>query len=314
MVDTFNWKIELMEGGIMGMGTFGFKTNVMVAKESDSFKDRAQRTVPYLTVPSIAKEIERVQKLGAAVHKEPQKIPGMGEWAYIKVPGDVVVGLWSNAPEWKPPPRVETKGKYDEFTMNFFEIATATPKETSEFLKQAYNWDLGFSEDYHGQNYWYWHGDGSSFSLGVRGLKKGETGTVFHGHVNLLQSYSDVLAKSKKNGAKTVGGKVDHAPHGHAQYIAMPGNTLIGLWEGVAQDKQQGQEPKAAKEKKEVKMDVEQAPNERPKRSAKSAAMEKLNSSSESLKRSRGDSDAGDAPKTAATTKRATKKAKKDDE
>jgi predicted enzyme related to lactoylglutathione lyase len=312
LVDVFDWKMQYMKEFNMGMGSFGLKTNVMITKEGDIFKTRSQRTLLYLTVKDVDKEVKRLSKLGAEVAIEPKPVPLpgvpggiMGHWAYVKVPGDVIIGLWADAPGFTPPAREATKGKYDDKTMNFYEIVSGNPKEAAEFFKQAYQWDLGFSADFHGQNYWYWHGDGETFSIGVRPFKKGEKDTVVLAHVNLTANHAQILAKAKKNGAKAVGGKIDYAPHGNVQYITIPGGPTIGLWESP---------PRAQEKEDKDKIEVEATSSVRPKRSAKTAATAKMssannNSNSNGDKKRKG---RGDDANKKAPNKRATKKAKKD--
>jgi predicted 3-demethylubiquinone-9 3-methyltransferase (glyoxalase superfamily)/predicted enzyme related to lactoylglutathione lyase len=116
--------------------------------------------------------------------------------------------------------------------MNFFELITPTPDATVMFLKKAWGWEFDKSEKFHGMDYWYCMGDGGkSFSCGLRGFKLGETMSNCLAHVNITSKLYMSMETALMNGAIPLGPKVDYSPHGCCQYITIPGNLTIGLWE-----------------------------------------------------------------------------------
>jgi len=250
----------------MSTATWGLNLQAMIRNENDGDKGRNQRTILYMTVPDMTKEIKRLEKLGAEVFKEPQGVPGMGQWAYVKIPGDIVFGLWSNDPSYTPPPRAISKKPGDDSTPTFFEIVNSNAKEVSPFLKKAFGWN--FDEmTFHGADYWYASDEGHTFSVGMRHPKKGEKDGELVAYVN-VDDFVGAIAKVSKSGSKKVGKVQDYAPHGECQLVVAPGNLPIGLWGTLSKDEKPAEKPEPVA--------AASAPKGRA-RAAKSAAIKKIN-------------------------------------
>jgi len=304
LASTFGWETKVMAEWKMGTAKWGLKIAGMIRNEEAFPKGYTQTTILYMTVPDIHKEVKRLTKLGASVFKAVVDIPNMGSWGYMKVPGDLILGLWSNAPTYKPEEKVVTKKPGDATTLTFSELVTADAEAAAAFFNDAYHWGFNKS-DFHGQEYWYSRGDHQSFSFGLRKPKsKSESSPDIVAYVN-METIAASLTKAKKNGAKAIGGKIDYAPHGNAQITLIPGDVRIGLWESD-NDVQQG---RAATKKAAAPAKKAAAPakndSERPTRRAASASAKKaIATQSQSTKKR-----ALDAPK---PNKRAAKKAKKE--
>jgi len=224
----FGWDVNHMADWKMSTAKWGLNMQAMIRNESDLDKGRNQRTIFYMTVPDMTKEIKRLEKLGGEVFKDPMVIPNMGSWGYVKVPGDIVLGLWSDDPAHKPPARSITKKPGDHSTATFFEFVNSDAKEAAAFFKKAYGWE--FAEmPFHGAPYWYASDESHNFSAGIRHPKKGEKDHDLITYVN-VEDLAGHTTKMTKSGAKKVGKVVDYAPHGECQLVAIPGNLSIGLW------------------------------------------------------------------------------------
>jgi predicted enzyme related to lactoylglutathione lyase len=219
----------------MSSVTWGMELQAMVRNEAEADKGRNQRTNLYMTVPDMTKEIKRLEKLGAEIFKGPEAVPGMGQWAYVKVPGDVVLGLWVNDPGFKPPARAVTKKPGDHGTPTFFEFVNSDAKEVAQFFKKAYGWD--FQEmPFHGAPYWYTSDPVTkAFSAGIRHPKKGEKDRDLITFVN-VDDFEGQTAKMTKSGSKKVGKVVNYDPHGEYQLLTVPGNHTLGLWGSPKKD------------------------------------------------------------------------------
>jgi len=250
-------------------------------------KGRNQRTIFYMTVPDITKEIKRLEKLGAEVVKT-EAVPGMGQWGYVKVAGEVFLGLWSNDPSYKPPAREISKKPGDHSTPTFYEFVNSDAKEVATFFKKAYGWE---SEEmsFHGAPYWYASDPERTFSAGIRHPKKGEKDRDLVAYVN-VDDLAGQTAKMTKSGSKKVGKVQDYAPHGECQLVIAPGNLPIGLWGSVKKDA--GNDSEKAESSSAATVPKGKA------RAAKSAALSKINT-----KR------VAEAPK---TSKKPAKKARKE--
>jgi len=200
----------------------------MIMAEEAHDKGHPQRTIFYLTVPSIDNEVKRLKKLGATVHKAAVAVPNAGKYGYVKVPGDLVFGLWESVGPSQP--KVAKKTKEADATVTFFEIFSSDPEAAVAFLSKALAWNFT-SYPIGGKPYWYSGGDGKSFSVGLRGLEKGEKGTDLIAHVN-KKSASDALKAVAKLGAKKVGAERSYGPYGKSQLFKAPGGFTMGFYEG----------------------------------------------------------------------------------
>jgi len=276
----------------MSTATWGLNLQAMIRNENDGDKGRNQRTILYFTVPDMTKEIKRLEKLGGEVFKEPQAVPGMGQWSYVKVSGDVVIGLWSADPAYKAPPRAITKKPGDHSTPTFYEFVNSDAKEVAAFFQKAYGWKFDES-NFHGAPYWYASDtETRAFSAGIRHPKKGEKDGELVAYVN-VEDLAGQIAKMTKSGSKKIGKIQDYSPHGECQVVVAPGNLPIGLWGSTKGAGNHGE--KAEKTAKAEK--TETVPKGKG-RAAKSAALSKINT-----KR------AAEAPK---ASKKPTKKARKE--
>jgi len=289
--EAFGWNVTHMADWKMSTATWGLNLQAMIRNENEGDKGRNQRSILYFTVPDMTKEIKRLEKMGCEVFKEPQAVPGMGQWGYMKVPGDVVIGLWSEDPAYKAPPRAITKKPGDHATPTFYEFVTSDAKEAANFFKKAYGWNYDES-NFHGAPYWYASDtENRAFSAGFRHPKKGEKdGLIAYVNVDDLNGQ---IAKMSKSGSKKVGKVQDYSPHGECQVIVAPGNLPLGLW-GSLKGATNGGE-KAESTKTEA---AKETASKGKGRAAKSAALSKINT-----KR------AAEAPK---ASKKPTKKARKD--
>jgi len=285
---SFGWNVKHMPDWKMSTATWGLHLQAMVRNENDLDKGRNQRTILYMTVPDMTKEIKRLEKLGAEVFKDPMAIPGMGQWAYMKVPGDTVLGLWADDPAYKPQPRAITKKPGDDGTATFYEFVNSDAKELAQFFKKAYGWNFDEST-FHGAPYWYASADTRDFSAGVRHPKKGEKDHDLVAFVTVAD-LAGTSAKLVKSGSKKVGKVQDYAPHGEYQLVVAPGNLTIGVWGSFKKAEGDGDE----KAESAAASTVPKGKG----RAAKSAAIKKINTK-------RG----AEAPK---TSKRPAKKARKE--
>jgi len=306
----FGWTVKFVPEWKMATVNWGLKMTGMVREEADHDKGRDQRTIFYMTVPDIDKEYKRLKKLGADTFKEPTRIPGMGAWGYVKVPGDLLLGLWSNDPAYTPPERKETKEPGGHGTASFFEIVSPDLDGTRNFFNKAYNWEFGGPYTFIGETYWYCQGD-KSFSVGFRGPRKGEKGANCLAYFN-ADSLANGTKASVSNGAKKVGGVLDYSPHGDAQMINVPGKIPFGLWT----DKEMAGAHGGADEKGEEKAEEKPDGKAKAKAPAKKAAASKAGGRKTVPKAGAAKKKAAPkkktAPKAAATKKRGREEAPKE--
>jgi predicted enzyme related to lactoylglutathione lyase len=223
---TFGWDVKNDPVNHMAFGDVGLKVNLMIRGEMPYDSGIAQQAFFYMTVPDVKMEINRLETLGASVFKEPEIVPNMGYWSLIKIPGNMIIGLWSYLPGAPHPVRKMTKKKTDEGAMTFFEMVALDARGVVDFFQKAYSWPFEESE-FHDAPYWY-VSDKESFSLGVREARMGErNGLISFINVNNLGLSTSRLTES---GSRVVGNVVDYEPHGFSQKLMIPGGVLLGLW------------------------------------------------------------------------------------
>jgi predicted enzyme related to lactoylglutathione lyase len=250
-----SWKVEEFPDFRMATVNWGLEMTGMTMGEEEHDKGRTQRTTFYFTVPNIDKEIKRLQKLGAEIHMAPVAIPEMGSYGYVKGPGDVVLGLWQNAAP--PKAKVATKEPKDEATVTYFEVVSSEPKEAAAFLTKALNWKFEFYP-MNGADFWYWGEDGQKFSVGLRGLEKGEKGSDVIAHIN--ETVAKGLPDAVKNNAKKVGGVRKYGNFGQSQFFKAPGGFTMGIWENFPHDKEGGHGDDMEVEEKKSETKTKKAP------------------------------------------------------
>jgi len=223
---TFGWDIQDMPQHKMAFGDMGLKLTVMIRNEMPYDHGTDQRCCFYMTVPDVRMEMSRLEKLGATVFKEPETVPNMGIWGLLKLPGNMILGLWAYLPGAQQMTRSITKQMSDVGALFFFEIVNSEPKKVVDFYNKAYGWGLEESQFRGG----YWYGSNKqTFSLGVRQAKQGEKNSLT-GFVNVTD-----LSLSTSNltttGSKVTGPPEDYKPHGMCQKVTTPGGIVIALWQ-----------------------------------------------------------------------------------
>jgi len=228
--DSFGWDVQDMPEWKMGFAKWGTPLTGMVRVKDDKLNEIFQTATLYFTVPDFDKEVKRLTKFGAKTFTEKNVIPNMGSWGYIQVPGDLILGLWSNDPSYTPKPKPNDKKPGEEPTVNFFEFVTSEPEEAQAFLKKAFGW--GFDPTPFGdEKYWYFPGDHKTFSVGLRLPEKQEKGSNILPFVN-VSSLDDTTKTTLKNGAKKFFPKPrPYGEFGTAGYVNTPGSVVLGLWE-----------------------------------------------------------------------------------
>jgi predicted enzyme related to lactoylglutathione lyase len=223
------WNMKDMPEQQMAFGDWGLKMVAMLSSEMPHDKGLEQRAKFYFTVPDVNAEIQRLAKFGAAVFKEPQLVPNMGYWCLVKIPGNLILGLWNYLPGTGPEPRQLTKKPTDETVATYFELVNKDAKQVAEFFKNAYGWTFQESTFLGGQFWYTSDNESKAFMLGIRQPKAGERSdlTAFV-TTNTMFSTRENLTKA---GAKFVGQVEDYSPHGHCQKLNIPGGIVIGIWE-----------------------------------------------------------------------------------
>jgi len=248
LTGSVKWEVNEMANFNMAMVKWGHKMTGMVRVKDKELEGLDQTATLYLTVDDVRKEVARLKKLGATEFKKPVDIPNMGSWGYVKIPGDVVIGLWQNAPEYVPQPKNVTNGPHAAGTVTFFELVTDEPEAAAKFLQKAWHWD--FNEyDFNAQKYWYCMGNHESFSAGIRGALKNEKSPNLLPFLN-VETIDGAQPALLKSGAKKITPKpLKYEPHGQISILTIPGGVQLGLWEN---SQKQGQAPEK-EEHKEVK-------------------------------------------------------------
>jgi predicted enzyme related to lactoylglutathione lyase len=226
---TFGWNLKERAQNKMSFGNFGLRMSLMIASEMPYDKGLEQRARFYFTVPDVLIEIDRLVKLGATVWKEPEIIPEIGSWCFMKIPGNIIIGLWAYLPDKLPPPNPITKRPTDESVMTFFELVTPEAMFVAEFFKNAFGWT--FTESVLRGGLYLYTSDKptNSFQLGIRHSRRGERSdlTAFVTVKNLVPFTETVV----RFGGEKVGEFDDYTPRGFCQKIKIPGGIVLGLWQ-----------------------------------------------------------------------------------
>jgi predicted enzyme related to lactoylglutathione lyase len=94
----------------------------------------------YINVPDIAAATDKARQLGAEIHAEPQEVPGVGWYGYLKDPTGAGVGLWQ-ATNFRGATRVNDPGY---FCWN--ELATRDMDKARDFYAEMFGWEYQKNE------------------------------------------------------------------------------------------------------------------------------------------------------------------------
>jgi len=259
--DSFQWDVQEIPDFKMGFAKWGTPLTGMVRVKDDQLNEVFQTATLYFTVPDFDKEVKRLTKLGAKVFSEKKEVPNMGSWGYIQAPGDLILGLWSNDPSYKPQPKPNEKKPGSDLTVNFFEFVTSEADDAIAFFKKAFGWTFN-ATPFGDEKYWYCRGDEKSFSVGLRLPEKQEKGSNILPFVN-VSSLDDTTKATLKNGAKKFFPKPrPYGEFGTAGYVTTPGNVVLGLWESNPAHHHGGGEKDGNGEKEEEEEEEEDASEE----------------------------------------------------
>jgi len=190
-----------------------------------------QHTVCYVHVKDIAATLHTLANHGGKKVKEVTNVPGFGKYAFVKIPGDIVLGVWqSHNPEVLPD---EKRVKDEKIPgIGYVEFVTNDFKSTIAFLEKALSWKIRVSHD-HGNVVTPSHPD--IVGVGVRQKSKHEA----PGFLTYLDVKNiDDIALAQKEGAKVELPKTA-IPQSEDYYLhlSIPGGAWQGLFAGSSDPK-----------------------------------------------------------------------------
>jgi len=243
----FSSKISYAPGMEMMPGvSFGTDLGAMLREKEGH--DNDQRSIMYITVPSIADEIKRLVSLKAKIRVGATEVPDFGQYAILTIPGGLAFGLW----ESKDPDRPKTpttREPHTENTVSFLELTSEEPQKSGDFLSKAFGWK--FDHWAEGGDYWYCKGDSKTFSIGLRSAHEHVDTNEVIAFVNVKNVDAALKKVTGKGRAKKLSDKLQMGPFGFYAYLEAPGAFKVGIWENIPHDDHEKKE--SAKETKEVK-------------------------------------------------------------
>jgi predicted enzyme related to lactoylglutathione lyase len=97
----------------------------------------------YVGVEDVDATVEKVKQLGGTVHKEPENIPGVGRFAVVADPQNVVIALF----KWESSMSGETPQPMSPGTVGWNELYAPDAQKAFEFYAAVFGWTKGDAMD-----------------------------------------------------------------------------------------------------------------------------------------------------------------------
>jgi len=210
-----------------------------------------QRTAAYFTVKNVKAEIDRLVALGAKLYLDPVEIKGMGSYAYVEVPGDLIFGLWEYAGA-EPAATEPAKKPTDEGTLTYVQINTPQAKAAADFFEKAWGWkfsgnlekEMGFCK----LSEW--------ISLGIMGVPAGQ-------QANLIPTINTANMEAKMKELTALGATAGHkgdTPEGTYQIIHGVTDFPMCIWQQKEKGKDVPDPTATTASSQEVTQGIKRAP------------------------------------------------------